>query len=124
MSRGDEYKPDNDKIMWDLLPYEAIEKIAEVLTYGCSKHLESGWKSTPDFNNRYLAAMMRHMAAWRRGEDIDSESKLSHLAHMATNALFLLWKETCSRELKQKDWQGDDCTTKLNRIGHIMEVKK
>lgn len=91
--RGDETKFDNGKIMWDLLPYDAIEKIADILTYGHDKYTKDGWKSVPDAQDRYFAALMRHITAHRKGEKYDEESGRLHIAHAATNALFLLWFE-------------------------------
>ena len=99
--RGDETKFDNGKIMWDLLPYDAIEKIADILTYGHDKYTKDGWKSVPDAQDRYFAALMRHITAHRKGEKYDEESGRLHIAHAATNALFLLWLELQnSRTLK------------------------
>ena len=91
IERGDETKFDNGKVMWDLLPYEAIEKVAEILTYGYNKYCKEGWKSVPDAENRYFAALMRHLIAEKNGEEYDDESGYLHLSHVATNALFLLW---------------------------------
>ncbi len=38
---------------------------------------------------------MDYSAAHQRGEKVDPESGLSHMAHMACNALFRLWFEEC-----------------------------
>jgi hypothetical protein len=39
---------------------------------------------------RLVGAVLRHTFAWMRGESIDPESGLSHLAHAACGLLFLL----------------------------------
>jgi hypothetical protein len=62
------------------------------MTFGAKKYARDGWKSLPDFENRYLAALIRHLVAYQNGEFTDPESGLPHLAHVLTNATFLLWK--------------------------------
>lgn len=81
-------KFDTDKLRYDLVPPEATKALAEVLTYGAKKYKPNNWKQgTPD---RYVAALYRHLEAWRSGEMHDSESGLSHLSHALTNVAFLI----------------------------------
>ena len=86
-------KHDGEKIRMDLLPFEALEAVAEVLTYGARKYSDNGWQTVEGKERRYLAALLRHLAARERGEARDRESGLLHAAHMAANALFILWFE-------------------------------
>jgi hypothetical protein len=90
----DDKKYDAGKNRLDLLPWESLEEVGKVLTYGIEKyHLANSWKDVPDAINRYQAALLRHFSAYKRGEVLDQESGLSHVAHMATNALFLIYLE-------------------------------
>jgi hypothetical protein len=89
MKRGRKY--DQGKPRWDLLPFGQVGEIVDVLTYGSRKYSGEGWQRTPDASNRYFAALMRHLAAWRSGEARDRETGLSHLAHAGANLLFLMW---------------------------------
>lgn len=57
---------------------------------------------------RLQGALMRHVAAWAQGRDIDEESGKLHLAHAATCALMLL--ALTQREVG-KDDRGDTCLT-------------
>lgn len=91
MTEGTKY--DGAKIRMDLLPFEALEAVAEVLTHGARKYSDNGWQTIEGKERRYLAALLRHLAARERGEAYDPESGLSHAAHAATNALFILWFE-------------------------------
>lgn len=86
-------KHDGEKIRMDLLPFEALEAVAEVLTFGARKYSDNGWQTIENGDARYRAAMLRHLAARERGEARDAESGLLHAAHVATNALFILWFE-------------------------------
>ena len=87
-------KYDGDKPMMDLLMDgcpAALLAVGEVLTYGFKKYGgKHGWKSLPDARKRYEAAMLRHQLALASGEVNDPESGLTHAAHIACNALFLL----------------------------------
>lgn len=84
-------KADNGKLRFDLLDPEFEEYVAQVLTYGAEKYAPDNWKKVNDPVNRYYAALRRHLNAWRKGEKTDAESKLPHLAHVAANAMFLLY---------------------------------
>lgn len=84
-------KHDDGKDRWDLLPVGELTDIVKVLTYGARKYSAGQWMSVPDPINRYYAAMMRHIAAWRTGEIVDMESELPHLAHAGCCLLFLMW---------------------------------
>ena len=86
-------KFDNEKIKMDLICPEFIEGVGEVLTFGAIKYKPDNWKNVSEAKNRYYAAALRHILAYRKGEIIDSESGLSHLKHAATNIMFLLYFE-------------------------------
>ena len=86
-------KHDAEKPRMDLLPFEALEEVAKVLTFGAEKYADNNWQKVDCAEARYTAALLRHLVAIRRGEKRDAESGLLHAAHMATNALFLLWFE-------------------------------
>ena len=91
MSEGK--KLDNEKIRMDLLPFESLEAVAEVLTFGAKKYCDNNWQKVENAESRYLAALLRHLSAYKQGKKNDPESGLSHLSHAACNALFLVWFE-------------------------------
>ena len=78
----------------DLLPWDALDLVGDVLTYGIAKYPEpsENWRvnSSEEDIKRYKAAMIRHYSSMMQGELIDPESKLPHMAHIATNSLFIL----------------------------------
>ena len=91
--RGDDRKKDHGKRMWDLLPWQPVKQIVEIMTFGAEKYGPNTWQGIEDGKNRYFAAMMRHIMAWWEGEKIDPESGKSHLSHAACCLLFLMWLE-------------------------------
>ena len=82
-------KDDKEKNRLDLIEPEFIEGIGEVLTFGANKYEPNNWQNVEDAENRYYAAALRHIIAWRKGEKTDPESGLSHLDHVACNIMFL-----------------------------------
>ena len=82
-------KHDQGKPRLDLLPPVAIELVGEVLAHGAEKYDADNWRKVDD-RRRYLGAALRHLMAYARGEDIDPDSGLSHLAHASASTLFLL----------------------------------
>lgn len=65
----------------------AIEQVAAISTFGASKYAWKGWELVDDGFNRYSDAMVRHMLAEAKGEDLDPDSGLLHAAHAAWGAL-------------------------------------
>lgn len=82
-------KFDGEKVRAALLPGKALRLVAEVLTFGAQKYGDNNWRKMEDLG-RYRHAMVRHLLAVLEGEDVDPESGKRHMAHIATNALFLL----------------------------------
>ncbi len=85
-------KFDKEKLRWDLLDLKAIEGIVKVLTYGAKKYAPHNWKKVKNGEDRYYAALMRHLTVYRDGEKMD-ESGLTHLEHVGCNIMFLLYFE-------------------------------
>ena len=82
-------KDDQEKNRLDLIEPEFIEGVGKVLTFGADKYEPNNWQKVEDAEDRYYAAALRHLMAWRKGEKTDSESGLSHLDHVACNIMFL-----------------------------------
>lgn len=84
-------KFDSKKPKWSLLPFEALEEVVEVLTFGAQKYAPDNWKYVPDADARYMDAAFRHMAQYMQGEQYDTETGNNHLAHALCCLLFKLW---------------------------------
>ena len=84
-------KFDDKKLRWDLLPYAEVEDVVKILTHGAKKYGDENWKLVSKGRGRYLAAAMRHIVAWKKGEIVDRDTGVSHLAHAVCCLLFLMW---------------------------------
>lgn len=102
-------KNDSDKRQWwymdSFWPY--LEEVVDVLTYGDTKYpAEDGanWKRLPDAEKRFKDALLRHLVAYRGGEKLDKETGKSHLAHLITNALILMYFDRKASESISDDY--------------------
>lgn len=88
-------KYDIGKTRWDKVPFDILEGLAKVTTYGANKYKENpdilNWKKVEDGYNRYFSALMRHLIADRKGEYLDKESGLPHMSHAMFNVVCLAY---------------------------------
>jgi hypothetical protein len=89
-------KHDAEKPRLDLLPWSAVLACADVLTFGATKYGDENWRRVPGGERRFLAASLRHVIAYARGEWLDPESGLPHLAHALSSLMFVF--ELASKE--------------------------
>lgn len=82
-------KFDTGKPPMALLSGVALLEIAKVLEFGAKKYAPDNWRGGFAWR-RVGSAALRHLFAWLNGEDKDSETGLSHLAHCGCCILFLL----------------------------------
>ena len=94
-------KDDQDKLRYDLLDVDFEEEMAKVLTEGAKKYTPNSWQNVEDAENRYYAALRRHVAAIRKGEFRNEEDgDVSHFAQIAVNAMFLYVLAKGAQEVK------------------------
>ena len=91
-------KFDSGKPQYGLLPPNALKAIVEILTFGAEKYEPNNWKRVPDAQRRYFDAAMRHLWAWKDGEQNDPESGKNHLAHAGACILFMLSRDLVDPE--------------------------
>lgn len=85
-------KADKGKLELSLVNPELVKAVAEVRMYGTEKYGDSeNWRKVEP--KRYVDALYRHLLAYIGGSEVDEESGLSHLSHMACNISFLLDEE-------------------------------
>lgn len=93
-------KNDQHKLRMDLIPPEALEELAKVLTFGASKYADRNWELGIKWS-RIFGALMRHLVNWFKGETKDPETGLSTLSHALCNLVFLVTYE--QRKMKEFD---------------------
>jgi Domain of unknown function (DUF5664) len=102
-------KHDQDKIDWAILPIGASEEIIKVFQFGAQKYARGNFLKGEGLEySRVLNSLLRHTYAFMRGEDIDPESGLSHLAHAGCNVYMLL-----AYELDKQNYNNDDRKQKV-----------
>jgi hypothetical protein len=103
-------KHDQEKPRMDLLSSKWLVGVSEVLGYGAKKYsteTESGahnWRNGLDYS-RLVGAALRHLTAFNDGEDLDPETKLSHLLH-ASCCMMFLYEMTKIHPERDDRWKG------------------
>ena len=106
-----EHKPepgkkwDRGKLRYDLLPYDVLEQVVQVLTDGAGDYGDRNWERGMSWG-RVFAAAQRHQAKFWQGQEIDPDSGHNHLAHAIVNLMFLLRYH--SKDMKEFDDRGRD----------------
>jgi len=87
-------KKDEGKARFELLPYEAIEAVARILTAGAKKYADRNWEKGIAYG-RVFGAIQRHLTAfWNArlsGSDgiNHADGNESHLDHAICELMFL-----------------------------------
>lgn len=77
----------------DLIPVKGVAAIARVFGFGAEKYADHNWRKKYEWG-KSIAALQRHLDAFKDGETYDPESGLPHLAHAGFHILVLLtWLE-------------------------------
>ncbi len=74
---------------FDLLPTQALAKIARHYGVGAAKYAPNNWRKGYEWSKSY-AAMMRHANEFWAGEDMDEETGCLHLASVIFHAMALM----------------------------------
>ena len=109
-------KYDSGKPRYDLIPVLSLEEVAKVLTYGADKYNESydneNWRNVEHSQRRYYSASQRHQAEVRKGNQLDDETGLHHLAHAISCLMFQLEKDLEMHQKSLEEVQFNDCIEK------------
>jgi hypothetical protein len=88
------------------IPGAARVMIAEAMRLGTAKYGRANWREDPVSSSTYVDALERHLAAWIDGEELDPESGVSHLAHVAANACIIMDAQACGTLLDDRPPAG------------------
>jgi hypothetical protein len=97
-------KYDGEKLRVDLVDPLFTEAVAKGLTYGAEKYGEHNWMEGIQFSRVY-GALLRHLMAWYKGEEMDEESGNHHFDH-AGCMLMMLNRYTKDERYKHLDDRG------------------
>ena len=86
-----------------LIPPSAMEQTAKVHALGAGKYGPWNWRETGVNAMTYVHAIMRHLNAWRDGEDNDTESGASHIAHIAASCNILMDASACGNLIDDRN---------------------
>ncbi len=75
------------KLKWSLVHYASLAPMIQVLMFGAKKYAPNNWKKKIN-RAELLESMQRHLSALMDGEEVDNESKLSHMGHILCNGMF------------------------------------
>lgn len=103
--KGSGARYNDNKAAIDLIPLCTLEDEARVWDYGRRKYAAWNWAKGMPWSVP-LGCALRHLAAWQRGEDLDPESGLPHLAHAMCNLRMLtLYSRTYTEgDDRPKEW--------------------
>jgi hypothetical protein len=83
------WKDSAGKVRWNLMDWEALEDVAEVISNGATKYGDNNWNGLDPED--IWAALFRHISARRRGELRADDTGSTHIAHAIANLTFLDW---------------------------------
>ena len=76
------------KLSWSMVDFDSLEGRVRVLEYGAKKYSKDNWKKGMPVT-QVSESLMRHLFAFLKGEDVDSESGCRHISHVMCNTMFL-----------------------------------
>lgn len=83
------HKDEGKTALQYVLAFKGLDEVAKVGEFGAKKYGQFNYKAGSSYM-RFLGSCSRHLASFIRGEDTDSESGLSHLAHLVFDCLMLM----------------------------------
>jgi hypothetical protein len=101
---------DAGKLLLDLVPPEFMEGLAIPFMYGAQKYAPNLWKKNPMEQFRCINSAQRHINAFRKGEQFDSEAQalgweIDHRLSAAWN-LLVDWYYDTHPEMVRPDSDG------------------
>lgn len=88
VTKNEGKKFDEGKPRMSLIPSRPLMLVAQVLTKGAIKYDAHNWRKGMEWS-RLIDATLRHILAFKEGEDLDPETGLPHTTHAICGLLFL-----------------------------------
>ncbi len=119
---GGGLKYDGGKLRFDLIPPYALEKLAFVYTIGAAKYGDNNWLRGID-RGRIVAAMLRHINRWQKGETVDPDDGQHPLASVAWCAFALMEYERLGLGLSPAE-EDQDKARELEKLASVEEMER
>lgn len=81
-------KNDQGKIRYSDVPQRALQSTAKIFNFGATKYGKFNYSEGMAYS-RYYDACQRHLMAWMTGEDLDPETRESHIDHAICSLMML-----------------------------------
>ncbi len=91
----------NGKRKWSLVHFKALEPMVEVLEFGAEKYAPWNWRKGLSWSG-IIDSTMRHLIAFKEGEDLDPESEKPHVGHLLANLMFLSYMYLFRKDLDDR----------------------
>lgn len=92
-------KDDSAKPDMSLVTYSMIEPAAKILKFGEKKYGRYNYRNpNPGFEQRLIAATIRHLLQHTDGQELDSESNEPHLAHALASLMLIFDRRAHKKE--------------------------
>jgi Domain of unknown function (DUF5664) len=102
------------------IPPVAIIEESVVMALGAAKYGAFNWQDTPIDASTYYSAAMRHLMIWYAGEDLDEESRASHLAHVRACMAILIDSQASGLMIDDRP----KCASAVDAIKRLMQIAK
>lgn len=100
------------KAKWSLVDWESLEPMVRVLEFGAQKYAPNNWQKGLKVTET-MESCLRHIFSFLKGEDIDSESGISHLGHAEANIHFVIWMLKHRPDMDDRNKKEDNKQLKL-----------
>jgi hypothetical protein len=97
-------KHDQQKEPLSLLSRTWLLGVAKVMAFGAKKYAAHNWRNGIE-RSRLISAALRHIMAYNEGQDLDEETKLSHLDHASCCLMFARELHDTRPDLDDR-WKG------------------
>lgn len=89
-----------------LIPPSALIHMAKAMQHGAEKYGSYNWRAKAVRSTIYVDAAMRHLARYLDGEDIDPDSGVPHIAHVAACMAVLMDATACGNLVDDRPVPG------------------
>lgn len=93
------HKDDSTKPDMTLITYSMVAPAAKILKFGEQKYGRYNYRNpNPGFEQRLIAATIRHLLQHTDGQELDDESKEPHLAHALASLMLIFDRRAHKKE--------------------------